>query len=118
MVDRLRQFRAMGLALALDDFGRGPVSLACLKTADIDFLKIDRSLVGDRGRDDAGQGLCVALIGLAQRLGLKVVAEGVETASQRDLLRAAGCDYAQGYFFSRALPAGQMDRLLAAQPAA
>ena len=118
VVDRLRQFRAMGLALALDDFGSGQVSLACIQKADIDFLKIDRSLVGELGGDGAGQGLCEAIIALAQRLGLKVVAEGVETASQRDLLRAAGCDYAQGYFFSRALPVGQMDRLLASQPAA
>ncbi|MDH6157660.1 EAL domain-containing protein [Janthinobacterium sp. CG_23.4] len=120
VVERLRQFRAMGLALALDDFGSGQVSLACLKTADIDLLKIGRSLVSELGCDDArlGLGLCTALIALAQRLGLKVVAEGVETAAQRDLLRAAGCDYAQGYFFSRVLPAGQMARLLAAQPAA
>ncbi|MGX9730318.1 putative bifunctional diguanylate cyclase/phosphodiesterase [Janthinobacterium aestuarii] len=118
VVDRLRQFRAMGLALALDDFGSGQVSLACIQKADIDFLKIDRSLVGELGGDGAGQGLCEAIIALAQRMGLKVVAEGVETASQRDLLRAAGCDYAQGYFFSRALPVGQMDRLLASQPAA
>ena len=118
VVDRLRQFRAMGLALALDDFGSGQVSLACIQKADIDFLKIDRSLVGELGSDGAGQGLCEAIIALAQRLGLKVVAEGVETESQRDLLRAAGCDYAQGYFFSRALPVGQMDRLLASQPAA
>ncbi|MNQ24871.1 putative membrane protein YjcC [compost metagenome] len=94
------------------------MSLACIQKADIDFLKIDRSLVGELGGDGAGQGLCEAIIALAQRLGLKVVAEGVETASQRDLLRAAGCDYAQGYFFSRALPVGQMDRLLASQPAA
>jgi diguanylate cyclase (GGDEF)-like protein/PAS domain S-box-containing protein len=118
VADRLRQFRAMGLALALDDFGSGQVSLACLTRADIDFLKIDPSLVGALGREDAGLGLCAAIIALAQQLGVKVVAEGVETASQRDLLRAAGCDYAQGYFFSRALPTGQMDRLLAAQPAA
>ena len=82
------------------------------------MLKIGRSLVGELGRDDAGLGLCEALIALAQRLGLKVVAEGVETASQRDLLRAAGCDYAQGYFFSRALPAGQFAALLTAQGAA
>ena len=118
VTDRLRQFRAMGLALALDDFGSGQVSLACLTRADIDFLKIDPSLVGALGREDAGLGLCAAIIALAQQLGVKVVAEGVETASQRDLLRAAGCDYAQGYFFSRALPTGQMNRLLAAQPAA
>ncbi|WP_199534493.1 putative bifunctional diguanylate cyclase/phosphodiesterase [Janthinobacterium sp. BJB426] len=118
VADRLRQFRTMGLALALDDFGSGQVSLGCIRKAGIDFLKIDRSLVGELGRDDAGLGLCEAIIALAQRLGVKVVAEGVETATQRDLLRAAGCDYAQGYFFSRALAAGQMNCLLAAQPAA
>nr|WP_319633136.1 EAL domain-containing protein [Janthinobacterium sp. FT68W] len=112
--ERLRQFRAMGLALALDDFGCGQVSLGCIQKADIDFLKIDRSLVGELGRDDAGLGLCEAIIALAQRLGVKVVAEGVETASQRDLLRAAGCDYAQGYVFSGALPVEQLTAMLAA----
>ena len=112
--DRLRQLRAMGLALALDDFGCGQVSLGCIKTADIDFLKIDRSLVGELGRDDAGLGLCEAIIALARRLGVKVVAKGVETASQRDLLRAAGCDYAQGYVFSGAVPGEQLSAMLAA----
>ena len=116
--ERLRQFRAMGLALALDDFGSGQTSLACLQKFDIDFLKIDRSLVGALGQGDAGLALCEAIIALAQRLGLKVVAEGVETALQRDLLRAAGCDYAQGFLFAGALPARQMERLLAAQPTA
>ncbi len=116
--ERLRQFRAMGLALALDDFGSGQTSLACLKKFDIDVLKLDRSLVAALGQGDAELALCEAIIALAQRLGLKVVAEGVETAAQRDLLRAAGCDYAQGYFFSGALPAGQLERLLGAQPAA
>ncbi|MDN2710802.1 EAL domain-containing protein [Janthinobacterium sp. SUN118] len=116
--ERLRQFRAMGLALALDDFGSGQASLGCLKKFDIDFLKIDRSLVRELGQGDAELALCEAIIALAQRLGLKVVAEGVETAVQRDLLRAAGCDYAQGYFFSDALPAPQLGAMLAAQPAA
>ena len=116
--ERLRQFRAMGLALALDDFGSGQTALACLQKFDIDFLKIDRSLVGALEQGDAGLALCEAIIALAQRLGLKVVAEGVETVLQRDLLRAAGCDYAQGFLFAGALPAGQMERLLAAQPAA
>ena len=115
--ERLRQFRAMGLALALDDFGSGQTSLACLQKFDIDFLKIDRSLVGALEHGDAGLALCEAIIALAQRLGLKVVAEGVETEAQRDLLRAAGCEYAQGFLFAGAVPACQMERLLGARPA-
>lgn len=112
---RLRQLRAMGLAVALDDFGSGHASLACLQQCDIDILKLDRSLVSALGQGDAELALCVAIIALAQKLGLKVVAEGVETDAQRDLLRTAGCDYAQGFFFSRAVPVQQMDALLATQ---
>ena len=116
--ERLRQLRGMGLALALDDFGAGNASLACLKRDDIEVLKLDPSLVRELGHGDAALAVCVAIITLAHGLGLKVVAEGVETAAQRDLLRDAGCDYAQGHVFSRALPAGQFAALLAAQPAA
>ena len=115
VIDRLRQFRTMGLELALDDFGSGYASLSCLKKFDIDFLKIDPSLVQALEQGEAELALCEAIIALAQRLGLKVVAEGVETAAQRDLLRAAGCDYAQGYVFSGAVPAGQLSAMLAAQ---
>ena len=118
MGERLRQLRAMGLALALDDFGSGHASLACLQQGDIDILKLDCSLVGALGQGEAELGLCVAIIALAHTLGLEVVAEGVETRAQRDLLRTAGCDYAQGFFYSGAVPAQQMDALLAAQQAA
>ncbi|NVI82207.1 EAL domain-containing protein [Janthinobacterium sp. BJB401] len=114
VTDRLRQLRAMGLALALDDFGAGNISLACLKRGDLEVLKLDCSLVRDLGPGDAALAVCAAIISLAQGLGLTVVAEGVETATQRDLLRAAGCDYAQGYVFSGAVPVEQLSAMLAA----
>ena len=113
--ERLQQFRSMGLTFSLDDFGSGHASLSCLQKHAIAFLKIDPALVRALGQGDAELAMCEAIIGLAQRLGVKVVAEGVETATQRELLRAAGCDYAQGYVFSGALPAGQFGAMLAAQ---
>ncbi|WP_336620801.1 EAL domain-containing protein [Janthinobacterium sp.] len=117
VVERLRQFRAMGMALALDDFGSAYGSLACLKKFEIAFLKIAPSLVGVLAQGDAEQALCEAIIALAHRLGLKVVGEGVETAVQRDVLVSAGCDFAQGHFFAHALPVGEFDAWLALQPA-
>ncbi|HEV7814786.1 MAG TPA: EAL domain-containing protein [Janthinobacterium sp.] len=112
VIERLQSFRVMGLQVALDDFGTGYSSLSHLRTFDIDLLKIDPSLLPDLGAD-AGEGaLCQALVGMAHKLGMKVVAEGVETAAQRDALLAAGCDYAQGFVFAPALPAGQFAALV------
>ncbi|MFM9433940.1 diguanylate cyclase (GGDEF)-like protein/PAS domain S-box-containing protein [Janthinobacterium sp. CG_23.3] len=108
VVERLRQFRAMGLQLALDDFGSGYFSLSCLRKFDIDCLKLDPSLVSQLKAGSSDLALCEAIIAMAHKLGLEVVAEGVETLEQRDLLLAAGCDYAQGYVFAAALPAEQV----------
>src|SRR5471032_1352800 len=118
VLERLRQFRAMGMSLALDDFGSAYGSLACLKKFDIAFLKLAQSLVGALEQGDAEQALCDAIIALAHRLGLKVVGEGVETAAQREALISAGCDLAQGHFFSHAVPASEFDAWLSAQSAA
>jgi len=118
VLERLRQFRAMGMSLALDDFGSAYGSLACLKKFDIAFLKLAQSLVSALEQGDAEQALCEAIIALAHRLGLKVVGEGVETAAQREVLAGAGCDLAQGHFFAHALPASELDAWLAAQNAA
>ncbi|QBQ39301.1 EAL domain-containing protein [Pseudoduganella plicata] len=121
-LEQLRRLRAMGLQVALDDFGTGHSALAQLKKFDIDYLKIDRSFVaGLTGNaDHAGNGdsegegnggdlaLCEAIILLAHKLGLEVVAEGVESEAQLALLRAAGCDYAQGYVIARPAPAAQL----------
>jgi diguanylate cyclase (GGDEF)-like protein/PAS domain S-box-containing protein len=110
--NKLYGFRDHGIQVALDDFGTGYSSLAYLKRLDVDYVKIDQSFVRNMtaGSDDLA--LCEAIIVMAHRLDIKVVAEGVETRQQYDLLRAAGCDYAQGYLFSRPIPADEFERLL------
>jgi len=100
VIDQLSRFQAAGIEIALDDFGTGYSSLSYLRRLDIDYIKIDRSFIRSltRGPDDVA--LCRAIISMAHALRIRVIAEGVETASQRDILVAAGCDYGQGYFFS------------------
>ena len=108
----LHALRSIGVGVSLDDFGTGFSSLAGLQRYEIDFIKIDPSFVRDLGRDDKSLTLCKAIIGMAHELGMAVIAEGVETARQRDLLLAAGCDYAQGYFYTPPLTAAEMARWL------
>jgi len=109
----LLMFRDAGIQVSLDDFGTGYSSLSYLKKFDIDYLKIDRSFVQNLGQDSDDIVLCHAIIAMAHKLGLKVVAEGIETRQQRALLESAGCDFGQGYLFSRALPAPEFEELLA-----
>jgi diguanylate cyclase (GGDEF)-like protein/PAS domain S-box-containing protein len=108
----LLQLQNAGIQIAIDDFGTGYSSLAYLKKFDIDYLKIDQSFVRNLGTDPDDLALCEAIIMMAHKLGLKVIAEGVETAEQRDLLAAAGCDFAQGYLFSPPVPPGEFEELL------
>ncbi len=114
VTERLLMFRDAGIQVSLDDFGTGYSSLSYLKKFDIDYLKIDRAFVRNLEADSDDLALCEAIIIMAHKLGLKVVAEGIETESQRDLLLSAGCDFGQGYLFSRPLPAAELDSLLAA----
>ncbi|RTL30722.1 MAG: EAL domain-containing protein [Rhodocyclaceae bacterium] len=107
---KLLGFRDAGIQVAIDDFGTGYSSLSYLKRFDIDYLKIDRSFVRNLGCDANDRALCEAIIVMAHALGLKVVAEGVETTTQRDLLVAASCDYAQGYLYSPALTSAEFER--------
>ena len=96
--------RDAGIQVSLDDFGTGYSSLSYLKKFDIDYLKIDRSFVKNLHVGTQDSALCEAIIVMAHKLGLKVIAEGVETEQQRQVLTQAGCDYAQGYLFSRPVP--------------
>ncbi len=96
----LMQISRAGIALSLDDFGTGYSSLSYLKKFDIDYIKIDRSFIGSMESDPDDVALCEAIIVMAHKLGLKVIAEGVENEAQRKLLALIGCDFGQGYFFS------------------
>lgn len=109
---KLIAFRDAGVQIALDDFGTGYSSMSYLKRFDIDYIKIDQSFIRNLGRGSEDLVLCEAMIGMAHRLGLQVVAEGVETPLQRDLLVAAGCDFAQGYLFSPPVEAESFEDLL------
>jgi diguanylate cyclase (GGDEF)-like protein/PAS domain S-box-containing protein len=111
VIERLRQYRAMGLQVSLDDFGTGYASLSHLKRFDIDFVKIDSSFIATLEDDDGELKMCEAIIAMAHKLGLKVVAEGVETKLQRALLLDAGCDYAQGFIFARPMPAAEFEAM-------
>ena len=108
----LRSFRNGGIQISIDDFGTGYSSLSYLKKFDIDYLKIDQSFVRNLATDPDDMALSEAIIVMAHKLGLKVIAEGVETDTQCKLLADAGCDYAQGYLFSRPIQAEEFEGLL------
>jgi diguanylate cyclase (GGDEF)-like protein/PAS domain S-box-containing protein len=105
---RLLEFRDAGIQVSLDDFGTGYSSLSYLKKFDIDYIKIDRSFVSNLESDPDDRILCEAIIVMAHKLGLKVIAEGVETEGQRRLLAEAGCDYVQGFLLAMPAPADEV----------
>ena len=100
--------RNLGVRVALDDFGTGYSSLSYLKQVPAEVIKIDRSFVTDIATDPLDRGIAAAIIDLARALGRSVVAEGIETQEQRDVLEELGCPYAQGYLWAAAVPAEQV----------
>ena len=112
VMDRLLQYRDAGVQISIDDFGTGYSALSYLKKFNIDYLKIDQSFVRNMATDGADLALCEAIVVMAHKLGLKVIAEGVETELQRDLLTDMGCDFGQGYWFARPMPAEQFEQFL------
>ena len=97
----MQQLKDMGFVLAIDDFGTGYSSLSYLKRFPIDTLKVDQAFVRNLETDEADQSIVRAIVDLAKHLGLKIVAEGVETQGQWRFLKDLGCDYIQGYYFSK-----------------
>jgi EAL domain-containing protein (putative c-di-GMP-specific phosphodiesterase class I) len=110
----LSQLKAMGIKVSIDDFGTGYSSLSYLKHFPVNTLKIDRCFVQDITTDRHDATISLAIIDLAHSLSLQVVAEGVETAEQAELLKEYGCDRIQGYFFSPPLPAIEFEKMLIA----
>jgi len=111
----LRRLQMLGVAWSLDDFGTGYSSLSYLHRLQVDTVKVDRSFVSRIGRDDGAE-MVRAIAAIAHNLGMNVVAEGVETAEQLEWLRAIGCEYAQGFYFSRPVDFATATGLIASSP--
>jgi diguanylate cyclase (GGDEF)-like protein/PAS domain S-box-containing protein len=110
---QLLEMRDAGIQVSLDDFGTGYSSLSYLQKFDIDYIKIDQSFIRNLKPASKELALCKAMIVMAHELGIKVIAEGIETEEQRDLLIAAGCDSGQGYLFAQPMVAAEFDAYLA-----
>jgi EAL domain-containing protein (putative c-di-GMP-specific phosphodiesterase class I) len=108
----LNALKDMGVKLAIDDFGTGYSSLSYLNRFPFDYLKIDRSFMAGLGEGAESESIVLGTVMLAHALGLKVVAEGVETMEQVQTLKGFNCDFAQGYHFSPALPAEEAGKRL------
>jgi diguanylate cyclase (GGDEF)-like protein len=109
---KIAALRAAGLKIALDDFGTGFASLTHLITIPVDVIKIDKSFTDRLGPDDVGVAIVEGILHIAKRMGVPVVAEGVETPVQAEMLLARGCTLGQGYLYARAMPASEMAVLL------
>lgn len=114
--DRIQQsfldYRNQGVEVSIDDFGTGFSALSYLKQFDIDYLKIDRSFISEITADESDKALTEAIIVMAHKLGIKTIAEGVETRAQHDMLRGFKCDFAQGFWYSKPVSAPSFESLL------
>lgn len=113
VLEQLQLLRDAGIELAIDDFGTGYSALSYLSNFHVDYLKIDESFVMKLREDSNDLAMCEAIIAMAHKLGIRVIAEGIENDQQRELLAQAGCDFGQGYLFARPLSADLMGAMLA-----
>jgi EAL domain-containing protein (putative c-di-GMP-specific phosphodiesterase class I) len=114
-VSTLKAFKEMGVRIAIDDFGTGYSSLSNLMQFPVDTIKIDGSFIRDLSGQPENRGIAEAIIAMGRTLSLTVIAEGVETKAQVEFLRERACDEFQGFYFSKAVPAGKFAELLEAQ---
>ena len=113
----LKKLKDLGISIAMDDFGTGYSSLSYLRQFPFDKIKIDRNFIQDIARNKNDQAIVDSIVFLGKRLGMTVVAEGIETHEQALLLGAAGCDEMQGFFYSRPLPEMFLGELMKKQEA-
>ncbi|MEE8244290.1 MAG: EAL domain-containing protein, partial [Pseudomonadales bacterium] len=112
IIPKLKEMRKRGLCIAVDDFGTGYSSLSYLQQFPISTLKVDRTFVSDIRADNSDASIINAIVAMARGLNLELIAEGVENRTQLKYLRSQGCSEAQGFIFSRALPAPEVVELL------
>ena len=111
-LDKLKQLSEFGINLSVDDFGTGYSSIAYLKRFPINTIKLDISMVRELKKNTDSEIICASIIEMAHKLNLSVIAEGVETKAQQDILIKMGCDYAQGFFYSPPVHSEDFEKLL------
>jgi EAL domain-containing protein (putative c-di-GMP-specific phosphodiesterase class I) len=104
VVQTISKLRKQGIKFSIDDFGTGHSVLGYLNKYDIDFVKIDKSFVSDIETNNYNRIMCESIISMSHKLGIKLIAEGVENVEQQKILNSLGCDYFQGYLFERPIP--------------
>jgi len=115
-VEALKRLKKLGISIAIDDFGTGYSSLSYLHQLPLDTLKIDRAFINDMNKTEKSMRVVESITGLALALGMNIVAEGIEEKEQFELLKQLGCQYGQGYYMSRPLPAIEIEKLLISRP--
>jgi EAL domain-containing protein (putative c-di-GMP-specific phosphodiesterase class I) len=117
-MDALRDLKSMGVSLAIDDFGTGQSALSYLPDMPFDVLKVDKSFIDTIDTSKVRADVVRGIVGIASAVGMRVVAEGIETSSQEQLLLDTACHYGQGFLYSRPVPLAKAMKLLSAQGAA
>ena len=112
VISKLKQLKLRGLKIAIDDFGAGYSSLSYISRLPIDHIKIDKNFISEIAQNPKVEAIIRQIVVLAKELDLKVIAEGCETAEQKDFLCAVNCDYIQGYYFYKPLKASDVEDLL------